>query len=432
MECINSTKWLEELLPTDKILLINPPVQEVRYAWIRWNQPTSLLTLSSKLKNEVGCEIEILDFMLPNESGRVSIRDLAKQRVVNGETYKTRTYGMPVEEASLNLRKVTQDWKPTHIVINTLTTYWFEMVWTLIPYLKTLVMGCKVSLVGPYPVFETKHSLRSGADFIVTDFIDTSEYNPDFELYFQPNSLLLNGSKKPIFGGLKFTSHNPIENILLQIKNLKENNIRDAVIFEENLFANEAEILSGMLDNLQKQGLQMNFHALCGLEIADASEGIYNKMRLNGYRSFYLEYNLDGCELNLDNYRRAYSELSLLSISSGSLAGFLMIGKAEDDLERLFKHSFNLLEMFGSIIPKPFTPNIGSDDYKTISLSGRLDKLSPHIFPLAEKSGISRAEYMEFYQHTSFLNEKRLGNSFDFFDDQYCSIALRRSLGKKG
>ena len=58
---------------SSRVLLINPPVQERRYHWLRWNQPSELLRLSTWLKNiHLGIDIRIFDFMFPDESGRVS------------------------------------------------------------------------------------------------------------------------------------------------------------------------------------------------------------------------------------------------------------------------------------------------------------------------------------------------------------------------
>ena len=41
--------------PSDGILLVNPPVEETRYAWLRWNQPLDLLKIGGYLKSHVGC-----------------------------------------------------------------------------------------------------------------------------------------------------------------------------------------------------------------------------------------------------------------------------------------------------------------------------------------------------------------------------------------
>lgn len=441
MECLTSENWLGQLKADDKVLLINPPVQEVRYAWVRWNQPTNLLLLSSRLKEQVGCEVELLDFMLPSDSGRVPLRDLARQKPIGQGafkmTYKSRTYGMPLEEAKRNLEAVLPDWKPTHIVITTLTSYWFETMLTLVPYLRTLIKSAKISLIGAYPILETAHAKRSNVDYVVTDGFSFSDEIPDFGLYYQNRTRQIHNDRVISFGGLKYTKNNAAQNLIRQVEILRQKNIRDYVIFEGNLFQDDCMVMKGFLSILDKENIKINLHGLCGLEIRDAADGIYLDMRKNGYRSFFLEYDLDGTELNLDNYGRAYRELrdpSYARIASGSLAGFLWIGHPQDDLERIFKHSFSLLEICGSIIPKPYTPDPSNEvEYQAAKdRLKRLDLLSPHVFPMAELTGITREEYQDLYKHTTFLNEKRMGNSFDFFDDQYSTIALKRSLGKKG
>jgi hypothetical protein len=48
----------------DRILLINAPVVESRYQWVRWNQPLDLLKLSTFLKSEIGCDVKLYDTLL--------------------------------------------------------------------------------------------------------------------------------------------------------------------------------------------------------------------------------------------------------------------------------------------------------------------------------------------------------------------------------
>ncbi|WP_027416646.1 hypothetical protein [Aneurinibacillus terranovensis] len=435
MKSVSPIQWFDEFQATDRVLLINPPVHDVRYAWIRWNQPTGLLLLSSKLSNEVGCKVELFDLMLPDH-GRVPIRDTNRQKVMPDKdrtVYKTRAYGMQMEVVRTKLSNLKSEWIPTHIVISTLTSYWYESLLTLVPLLRTLFPEIRISLIGGYAVLESEHAKRTNVDYLVNDFIDFDDYLPDFKLYANSITHRLHDGRLPEFGGLSFTRNNISANLLKQVDMCREMNIRNFVIMENNLFRDECLILSDFLFLLEKKYLQVNLHGICGIDIAKAVDGIFTKMQKGGYRSFFLEYDLDGEDLNLDSYRRVYRELvknQVRYISSGDIAGFLMIGTQHDNLERMFKHSFQLLEICGSIIPKPYTPDPGTEDYKRISKQ-RLDFLSPHVFPMAEQSGISRKEYQEFYQHASFLNEKRLGKSFDFFDEHYSSVALRKSLGKK-
>src|SRR5689334_6416224 len=69
----NPTSYLKKHLSRRaRVLLVNPPVQERRYHWIRWNQPSDLLRLSAWLKaTHHGIDVRLFDFMLPDDTGHV-------------------------------------------------------------------------------------------------------------------------------------------------------------------------------------------------------------------------------------------------------------------------------------------------------------------------------------------------------------------------
>ncbi len=186
---------------------------------------------------------------------------------------------------------------------------------------------------------------------------------------------------------------------------------------------------------LEYKNITINLHGICGLHPSKAIGDIYHRMLKGGFRSFYFEYDVQYNELDSDSYKKIYYDLidknNIRKVASGSLAGFLMIGTPNDNLETMFKHGFNILETCGSLIPKPFTPNPDTDEYRKVSNELGVDFLSPHLFPMADQNGISRSEYKDFYQHAAFLNEKRSGNAFNYFDMSHTSISLRKSLGKK-
>ena len=60
----------KQVTSRDRVLLLNPPVEETRYSWVRWNQPLDLLKIASHLRSRVECEVELLDCMKPDENGR--------------------------------------------------------------------------------------------------------------------------------------------------------------------------------------------------------------------------------------------------------------------------------------------------------------------------------------------------------------------------
>src|SRR3954454_15552276 len=81
----------------DRVLLLNPPVEETRYSWLRWNQPLDLLKLGAFLKKEIRCSVSLLDCMKPDSLGMVRDECLPRGRkhhIVHGERYPIRRYGM--------------------------------------------------------------------------------------------------------------------------------------------------------------------------------------------------------------------------------------------------------------------------------------------------------------------------------------------------
>ena len=76
---VTGTTLLEQVQRGDRILLVNPPVFETRYSWLRWNQPLDLLRIGSYLKNSKKCGVELFDFMLPNREGGVEKKGLTGQ-----------------------------------------------------------------------------------------------------------------------------------------------------------------------------------------------------------------------------------------------------------------------------------------------------------------------------------------------------------------
>ncbi|WP_062239022.1 hypothetical protein [Fictibacillus sp. FJAT-27399] len=434
MEILSPSQWLQSISAGDEILLVNPPVSEVRYAWLKWNQPSDLLLLSNKLKEVLGCKVELLDFMLPDENGRVPNKDYNLKHI-NGINYKTRLYGTPLDKITKNLDKMSSVWKPNHIVITSLTSYWYEPIIRIIPLFRTYFPEIKISLIGAFPTIETEEAKKIGADIIVNDFFDFTDTIQDFSIYSQETTKLLNDNKELSFGGIKYTQTNTINNIQKQINSLLESKIKNIVIFEHDIFNEDSFILNELLDYIEYNNININIHGLCGIDPSKAKGDIYQKMIRNGFRSFFLEYDATNNELNLDSYKKAYYDLvkfnPIKKIASGNLAGFLMIGTPDDELESMFRHSFNILETCGSLIPKPYTPVPGTVEYKKAINDLGLDKISPHLFPFAEINGISRTDYKDFYQHAAFLNEKRNGSAFNFFDDSHTSISLRKSLSKK-
>src|SRR5438270_9688119 len=86
----------KQVTRSDRVLLLNPPVEETRYSWLRWNQPLDLLKVAAHLRSRVECGVELLDCMKPDQAGHVSEDWLPRDRryyTVGYTRYPMRRFG---------------------------------------------------------------------------------------------------------------------------------------------------------------------------------------------------------------------------------------------------------------------------------------------------------------------------------------------------
>src|SRR5262249_46559824 len=131
---------------------------------------------------------------------------------------------------------------------------------------------------------------------------------------------------------------------------------------------------------------------------------------------------------------RAYLREAGLVEAGNRLSGFVWIGRAGDQIERIVLRSFEVLNHLEGLILKPYTPTPGSSEH--LDNEAYLGKIahrewSPHFFPFAELNGITRGEYHDLYRMAAFLNEKVRDGSFDFMKDTLGAQMLRESLCKE-
>src|SRR5262249_41682515 len=101
-----------------KVLLVNPPVQEKRYHWLRWNQPLDLLRLSTWIKAAAHrADVRLFDFMFPDEAGEVP-RHKVKETWIGPGAEALWHFGAPFSQFDQYLEQtVKSGWVPDVIVI---------------------------------------------------------------------------------------------------------------------------------------------------------------------------------------------------------------------------------------------------------------------------------------------------------------------------
>lgn len=414
----------------DRILLVNAPVIESRYQWVRWNQPLDLLKIGTFLKTEIGCDVKLFDFMLPL-GGRVArTANKPDSKIeIDSHTFSLWRYGKSNAEFSSWLEELTTDWRPTQIWITSLTSYWWRGVSNTIARLKNRFNDVPIVLYGRYAQLEESHAKRNSfADVLIQDRFDLTNYLADFDLY-EP--------VLPSFCALDIHSRNWQEEVGEKLARGISNFVffNDPLIVESNQFIESMErfLNSGRLKNSR---LRPKFYALCGLNPRDFTSDIAEVMRAVGFTELHFEYELEAGALNRDAYRQVKKSLqqSDYDLQPDELSGFVYIGLPNDDLSQIIKHVLNLLEVFGSVMLKPWSPTPDSElycRYQHRIETEKIELMSPHFFPFSCINGITPADYEELYVLVAALNQKVRSQAFGCFPGTLAYEMIRGSLSRE-
>ncbi|MBD3181453.1 hypothetical protein GF312_04120 [Candidatus Poribacteria bacterium] len=417
----------------DKLLLINPPVIETRYAWVKWNQPLDMLKLGSYLKSQIGCDVKLFDFMLPT-NGRITRKAYKNEPEISvGNTsYLLWYYGKSFDDFHNYLDSLLPSWKPTAVWVTSLTSYWWRSICQLILNIKNRIQDRQVILYGNYPRLETTHAYdNSYADILVTDHIDLSQYHADFALY--------NTENTPSFCALDMECDSLTE----EIRDKMKLGIKDFVFFNDDItthghkhFISRLKPVIEIVESYRKSE-KPRFHGICGIYPACFTEEIACRMKAANFTELHFEYQtLDNGELDTEVYLKAKAayEKAEFSLPIEALTGFINIGLPNDSLEQIIRHALNILEIFGAVIPKPYTPTPGTniyEKYKSLLEEYRLEMLSPHLFPLAAANGLLPGDYDELYRLMAFLNYKVKQTCFNLFPPRIGFNSLKNTLERE-
>src|ERR1700687_221162 len=202
----DTTRYLKHQLDQNsRVLLVNPPVQERRYHWLRWNQPAELLRLSSWLKaTHPGIDVRLFDFMFPDDVGSVPKHKVKETWTGSADDAQMWHFGQPFDvfERFLESASLQSNWIPDVIIISSLTSYWHVAIEKLLIKVCTSLgrkkrKGVTICLYGNYPRFEPEHAAdQQDADIAFPRSVETRGHLPDFRLYLEAHERL------PAFFGL--------------------------------------------------------------------------------------------------------------------------------------------------------------------------------------------------------------------------------------
>ncbi|MBN1891055.1 MAG: hypothetical protein JW850_23870 [Thermoflexales bacterium] len=420
-----------------RVLLINPPVIDSRYEWIRWNQPLDLLKLGTKLTQERGCQVKLFDFMLPTPAGIVSRRQShLNADLPAGEPIRWQL-GQSWEVFDDYLDALTSDdWVPDSVWITTLTSFWWQTVPMVINRVKNKLKRPPVVLYGNYPALQTQHAAQfGGADIVVEKCLsDLAASQADFTLY---------AERLPKFCALDLRCSQAFDEIAWAVKH----GISHFVFFNDNIFKAFDSRLQPLLDRVVERkaasgkAWDIRFHGICGVETHDFPLSHARLLAQAGFNELHLEPACKEGIVDEAHYRlvleaceqAGFVERRGLGWESRRhyLSGFMWIGRPDDDVDKLVWNALKLLQLVGMVIPKPYSPTPGTSDYTLLESQVEFiepEDISPHRLPFAGHNRLAKDDYKELYRLTALLNRKVRGHTFDFLGDTFLNKVIRESL----
>jgi hypothetical protein len=282
-------------------------------------------------------------------------------------------------------------------------------------------------LIGSYTHLMPSHAAATcPADFIVAKSFDIADIPAALDLYQE---------KRPPFVALQL---NP-KIAVAEIKAAIGKETYDFAFFEEDICIDGGEQLIEIVEMTEQLHPRVRFHVICGLEPPKVTPKLAKTLAKKCFAELHFEEASDGGQLPVEAYRRAiaYIRESGAKIPARPISGFVWIGRPEEDLDAIITRSFNVLELLGGFIFKPFSPTPGSAEHRRFGdylAAIPHQDWSPHVFPFSELNDISRAEYNDLYRMAAFLNDRVRSETFDFLKGtigpEFLKESLRREVWK--
>jgi hypothetical protein len=367
--------------------------------------------------------------MKPDLRGKVVQQRLPgarQERVVGGERYPMRRYGLPYNELTkwVVKRRSAGAKLPTQVWITSLCSYWFQSVAQVCREARQALPDAQVVLIGSYAQLMPKHAADTcPVDFIVTKFFDMADIPAALDLY---------QTEPPPFASLQLMPKTAIVEIEAAIN--KE--IYNFAFFEEDICIDDGEPLLEVVRVTEQLHPRVRFHSICGLDPGKVTPKLAKTLAKKCFANLHFEEASDGEQLAVEAYRRAIAYLreSGAKIPARPISGFVWIGHPEENVDATITRSFKVLELLGGFIFKPFSPTAGSAEHWRFAdylAAIPHQDWSPHVFPFSELNNISRAEYNDLYRMAAFLNDRVRGEAFDFLKGTMGLEFLRESLRRE-
>jgi hypothetical protein len=452
----NAERYLTRALGTrSKVLLINPPVEERRYHWLKWNQPLDLLRLGTWLRrSHRAIDVRLYDFMLPDESGAVHKHKVKETWTGAIDDLQLWHFGRTLEEFSEVFRQwIHRDgWIPDVIIVTSLTSYWHRSITKLLVDVCNMLgrkhgKRTKKILYGNYPRCEPEHAeAQTIADVALVSGVDLSGCSPDFGLYTAAEKRL------PAFFSLdindpKVTEHLQycvdVHGTFLKSRGLAlSRRVPFTVAFFNDDLCSPLSHLADVAKFAAANPKLLAFEGIAGVIPSTLTVDRLEQLRVAGFRTLYVEHARTpggGPDIaaylplfELLRHEQAQRSRGGETWLTGGVTGFVNIGLPDDDMDELVRSTLVMNSHLGAIILKPhgYSPLLDSASLTERRRRWREPReSSPQWFPyVGNGATLTRDDYDNLIRWQNVINRRVKGTTFDFLDGGTVARLVRETL----
>lgn len=410
-----------------RILLVNPPVYDLRLDWARWQQPCGLLQLGAALR-ECGADVRLLDILAEGTVDGRTTRRQVQTFTIDGDKLAWWCFGLPWADVGRRaLAWRAEGWQPDEVWVTTLASIWWRGAQEVIRRIEyDWWPEARVVLGGVYPTLCPDHAAaNSDADVIVTGPVPEAGLRPDFSLY----------ATMPANAGVYLYSSQDsdgrsADDVVNDIAAHAARGVREVSFFDEEIPGPDPERLDYVLDNLARRRLKLRLVILGNLHARDMTMYRAALLHAAGLAEVFLSWDrsLNG---DMTHYLAAAELLHTfggLKPRDGSLNAVVQAGWPGENLEDTAAHLLYLAHAAGSVTVFPYQPTL--EEGRRLGIA-EPDSLNGKLFPFAAANGARFADYADLLRLAATLNSKYRDVTFDFLGEDMIARMVRTSIRQR-
>ena len=403
-----------------RVLLVNPPVYDLRLDWARWQQPCGLLRLGATLK-ERGADVRLLDFLVEGTSpeGRVTRRQVQTVPIGNDQLTLW-CFGLPWPDIARRVRQAPLDaWQPDEVWITSLTSFWWRGAQEVIKRARyDWWPHARIVLGGTYPTLYPQHAAANcEADLIVSGRVAEAATQPDWRFY---------EAAPPCAGIYLYGSADP-DHVVDSMAHAVRRGIHEFAFFDEEIPGPDPERFDFVLETIARRKLKLRLVILGNLNASDVTMYRATLLHAAGLAEVFLRWD-PGLNGNLLPYYQAADFLQTfggLKPRDGSLSAIVHAGWPGENVQDTAAHLLHLAHAVGSVTVFPH--QITAQDGVSLGIS-EPDQLNGKLFPFAYANGARFADYADLLRLAATLNSKYRDVTFDFLGNDLVARMVRSSI----